>query len=151
MNLSAYDPGSGPRTNTADGRTFYWVKEGRSAVRCWLTTAEERRLFKVFDLLEDRDPQTEMRARYHDLNSEMINLFNKMRRYRWGINVAGDLESIRGLETLIIGGANIDLKDHRYEITNELIGGLPKLRGNVEEFCRDLQSAILNLPAGRES
>ena len=80
----------------------------------------------------------------------MTDLFNKTRRYRFGLYV-GELESIRKLEDLIFGNARIDLGDQRYAIANELMQFFPILRGKVEEFCRDLNSAVLNLRAKLET
>jgi hypothetical protein len=72
----------------------------------------------------------------------MTDFLSKIRLYRFGVYRAGELELIRGLHELIIGNANIDLEEHRYTITNELIDNLPSLHGKVEEFCRDLKSAV---------
>ena len=147
IDLPPFDKGSGPRTNLADGRSFYWVKDGSAVVRCWLADVEEDRLGEVFDLLEQRDPQAKMRARYRNLQSEMTNIFSQIRTYRFGVYQAGELESIRGLQELILGNAHIDLKERRYAVANELIDRLPLLSGKVEEFCRDLKSVVLDLQA----
>lgn len=118
IDLPSFDTGSGPRTNVADGRSIYWVKVGRTVVRCWLSDVEENRLGEIFDFLEECNPQTIIRARYHEIQSEMTDFFGKIRRYRCGVYRAGELESIRGLHELILGNVNIDLEEHRYAITN---------------------------------
>ena len=147
IDLPPFDTGSGPRTNLADGRSFYWVKDGRTVVRCWLTDVEEDRLGEIFNLLEERNPHTKMRARYRDIHSEMTDIFSQIRMYRFGVYQAGELVSIQRLQELILGNAHIDLKERRYAIANELIDKLPSHRGKVEEFCRDLKSAVLDLQA----
>jgi len=147
IDLPPFDTGSGPRTNLADGRSFYWVKDGRTVVRCWLTDVEEDRLGEIFNLLEERNLHTKMRAKYRSLQSEMTDIFSHIRMYRFGVYRAGELKSIRGLQELILGNAHIDLKERRYAVANELIDRLPLHRGKVEEFCRDLKSAVLDLQA----
>ena len=112
-----------------------------------MTDDEDERLREIFRLLEEADQGNQIGDRYDRLQNAAVDYINKTRRYLWGAYMNGDFVPIPKLKAAILGGEVVDVSRDQFATSYELMDELPRVRGQVEEFRRDLEIAVAGLGA----
>ena len=147
MPLDFIGPGSGFRSLPVGAGHLTWQQENGIPVRCWVTDDEDERLREIFRLLEEADQGNQIGDRYDRLQNAVVDYINKTRRYLWGAYMNGDFVPIPKLKAAILGGEVVDVSRDQFSTSYELMDELPRVRGQVEEFRRDLEIAVAGLGA----
>ena len=144
------DPGSGFRTRVVGGRQFCWSQEDGEVDHCWLTDAEVDRLRAAIRALDGQSQGNRISDRYEGLQAAGLDYITKVRKYVFGV-YSGDLVPIRKIRAVLLGGDLIDRSRDQFTLSFELMDDLPRVRGQVEEFWRDLQVAVSGLGGSTRS
>jgi len=147
MPLDFSGPGSGFRSLPVGAGHLTWQQENGIPVRFWVTDYEDERLREIFRLLDEADQGNQIGDRYDRLQSAAVDYIIKTRRYLWGAYMNGDIVPIPRVTAVMLGGQGVNVSLDQFATSYELMDELPRVRGQVEEFRRDLEIAVAGLGA----